>query len=119
MAQTTILATGTDAALSSEFTIGATERAKVWLFPAAGNLDVNAAAAVFKKAVRPPGYPTSHNPLGGNGTDTQIVDSIGNGGEIRPAIWLAEPGTYYVQRTQGGSPAAFGVNVDVTSRISG
>lgn len=122
MAQTTILATGTDATPSSEFNVGPAERAKVTLFPATGSHDQNASAAVYKKAVRPAGWGTpSHNSLAGDGTPTQIVAILGSGVDTNrlPVIWLAEPGTYYVTRTQGGSPAAFGVYVDVTSRYSG
>lgn len=122
MAQITILAAGTDATPSSEFTIGPAERAKVTLFPSTGSLDLAAGAAVYKKAVRPAGWGTpNHNSLAGEGTATQIVALLGSGVDTSrlPVIWLAEPGTYYVTRSQGGSPAAFGVYVDITSRYSG
>ena len=68
---------------------------------------------------RPPGYPVIYNPQAGSGTDTAIAGVIGNGAEQRPAIWLADAGTYFVKRSNGASVAAFGANVDVTSRYVG
>lgn len=112
MAQTTILAAGTDATLSTEFTIGAGDRMKVGLFPGAGNLDLSAGAAVFKK-----GTPAPANPLAGSGTATSICAVLGNGAEQRPVVWICEPGTYYVQRSSAGvAPAAFGVYTEPCGR---